>query len=57
MSRKCSNCYYNCIGYIPCDDYYPLDEEIDEEEIERIIEEGRLDFTSAFQEYISEYNE
>ena len=59
MTRKCNNCVYkeNCGETTPCEDFYPLSEDLlADEDIERMVENGRYDFATAWNEYINEFN-
>lgn len=56
MKRRCSNCYYfdKCKGGTLCDDYYPIDEEAEDEMIDELIEDNRRAYRQEWQSYISE---
>ena len=59
MKHKCNNCVYkeNCSGATPCEDFYPLDGDLlTDDVVERIVEDGRSEFESAWREYINEFN-
>lgn len=59
MKRKCNNCVYkeNCCEATPCEDFYPLDGDLlTDDVVERIVEDGRSEFESAWREYINEFN-
>lgn len=54
MHRKCSNCYYyqNCEGASPCKFYDPIEEEIDDTTIQRIVQKNRNIYEKAWRSYI-----
>lgn len=59
MKHKCNNCVYkeNCSESTPCEDFYPLDGDLlTDDVVERIVEDGRSEFESAWREYINEFN-
>lgn len=59
MKHKCNNCVYkeNCSEATPCEDFYPLDGDLlTDDVVERIVEDGRSEFESAWREYINEFN-
>lgn len=58
MNRTCKKCtYYDvCPERSVCEDYYPLNEDVSDDQVERMIENGRDEFRLAWLEYISEYN-
>lgn len=59
MMKHCSNCYYRdmCEQEEPCDDYTPIDESAEDEEIAEMIEERRQEYYEAWFEYIKENDE
>ena len=60
MKRKCNNCVYkeSCSETTPCEDFYPLDGDLlTGDAVERMVENGRSEFESAWCEYINEFND
>lgn len=58
MKRKCSNCYFGdyCKGSVACGEFHPLyDDYKTDEEIEKMIECGRVEFEDAWKSYIYEF--
>lgn len=59
MSHKCENCVYNetCREATPCEDFYPADgDTLTDAVVERLVEDGRMEFEIAWREYINEFN-
>lgn len=59
MKRKCNNCVYkeSCSETTPCEDFYSLDGDLlTDDALERMVEDGRSEFESAWREYINEFN-
>ena len=59
MSHKCENCVYNetCMETTSCEDFYPADEDtLTDAVVERLIEDGRMEFEIAWREYINEFS-
>lgn len=59
MKRKCNNCVYkeSCSKATPCEDFYPLDGDLlTDDVVERMVEDGRSEFESAWREYINEFD-
>ena len=58
MKTNCLNCYYSCEHRATnqCDDYCPIDALDNDDYIDEIIEQGRMEFRREWQEYISEYD-
>lgn len=59
MRRSCRNCvYYDmCKERKMCGDYYPCNDDIEDATIDKWIEEGRYEFYTSWQVYISEYKD
>lgn len=59
MKRQCNNCYYYqaCKGGGLCDDYYPVDEEAEDEMIDEQIESDRILYRQEWQSYMSEFDD
>lgn len=63
MNKRCDNCIYGCDGNCGsvsvCSDYFPVDPDIEykmeDDAVERAIEDGRDAFRRQWFEYISEY--
>lgn len=59
MSHKCENCVYNetCMEATSCEDFYPADgDTLTDAVVERLVEDGRMEFEIAWREYINEFN-
>ena len=58
MRRRCKNCihYEVCNERKVCEDYYPLYEEMNDDQIDNVVESRRQEFRLAWHEYISQYN-
>lgn len=56
MSKTCLHCYYKdkCDQDEVCEDYYPIDQQAEDEAIDELIEENRVAFRAEWFEYIAE---
>lgn len=54
--KKCSNCYYfdSCGCESACEDYYPVEDDAENEAIDELIEKNRYEFHDDWNKYISE---
>ena len=58
MKKICKNCYFgnHCNGGEACEEFHPLGSDyITDEEIETMIEYGRIEFEDAWRSYIDEF--
>lgn len=56
--KRCSNCYFGdkCRSPYACDNYSPIHEFTDDE-VDEMIENGRLEFLDEWNQYIEEYSD
>lgn len=53
MKRRCNNCYFGdiCNGTKKCSHYTPFEYETDDDEIEQLIEQRRVEYRIEWLEY------
>ena len=59
LSKDCLHCCFGdkCKQEEPCENYYPIDQDAEDEFIYKLTQDSRIEYYSAWFEYISEYND
>lgn len=56
MDKNCENCFYygKCNADEVCEDYTPLGESAEDEDIDKLIEDRRVEFHKKWFQYITQ---
>lgn len=57
-NKRCLNCYFRdkCKSLYACDDYTPI-QDLADDDIAEMVEDGRQEFLEAWRKYIEEYSD
>lgn len=55
-NKRCKDCYFyeQCHQQEACEDFIPMTDEAEDEAVDELIEQGREDYRSEWNQYITE---